>query len=345
MGLTEIEVLRGIDLDPVPDSVEEEAEAAARARLRALIAEEQAGPARRVAWPAPWLRPGDWRGALAQLALGAAAVVVLLAVAGLVLTSLRPRAVEAQLTDLARVAEEATSPVAPAGGFVYGVIEQRTLIQESAADGSLISFVRFDVRESWLASDGRLRIRTTNRGVEFFTDDDRAAFASSSLAVNHRPGGIDEVDLAPATHPENSLEMWSTDPDELARQLDAETAASGDVARSARLLEAGANLLRSTAARPALRAAVLRVLADLPDLEVTDLEFPAGPQTLVVAEYRQGDARLRQTLTFDTETAHLLEQRITTLDELPDGIPAGTEVSIRTVQPPTVVGSIPPAAG
>jgi hypothetical protein len=289
--MDEIDVIRrafgAADRDP-------DAQERARARLRdAMAAERPVVPTRpatlptaptvRVVTPSrPRLRPARWLGVAAALV---AAVLVAQTVFSQhesgpspdALARAHAHAVAVTALDGLAVAASAAQPgLIPPGKYAYLASIQTTPVPQPQKDSGLVgngdvvtgkSFnlsVRRTV-QTWVGADGKgLRITTTD-GFSFATEGDRQAWIEMGQPTLPQPGTVDQepfdlwgdLGLDPLTLP--------TDPSELLKALQQPINSRGSL-DDATVMDGIATLLAEGNPSPALRAAMFKVLEDLPGI-------------------------------------------------------------------------------
>ena len=130
--------------------------------------------------------------------------------------------------------------------------------------------------------------------------------------------GTSDVSYGPGELSNAEVEALPTDPDRLFEAIK-ERAAATDTPVSAEMLVVVADLLSSPAAAPELRAALYRVAAEIPDIELigraTD---PVGRQGIAVAITSDYSGALsRRELIFSPRDAGLLAEREILLERVP----------------------------
>ncbi|MFC5662958.1 CU044_5270 family protein [Kitasatospora misakiensis] len=191
-------------------------------------------------------------------------------------------------------------PDASAADARYDYVRTRswdlwTAVRERTATSAIV----VQDREVWLAADGSGRLRTASvEDGSAPTASDRAAGEDSVLGA----GVLSVPD-----------QKWSTDPAVLATQLDrGHPAAAGPSER----LVAVADVYRSQHIAPQLRAALLRVLAESPELQLDGTTTDRAGRTGVAISATTGTGLPRRhTLVFDPATGSLLDaEQILTSD-------------------------------
>jgi hypothetical protein len=313
--MDDLEELRGFRAEvPAHDGA---AYAQARAALRGHMRRPAYGPRR-------------WRLRLAVPAVAFAALAIVVAAA--IGIGRAPDAANAAsvLKDAAQKLQAV--PAAPLTAGQYWYVEQtgRTLVGGAGADpaGYLASMAM--VHKLWIGPDGSGRIVRTESDPVWVTpsDHDRwVAAGSPSLAgptVDEKepPGGL-TFPFGSRTLTYAELRALPTDPAALGPMIAAAASVTDASSAAASQLELIGELLRSTPLAPAQSAALYKVAATLPGIEL------AGPTTDPIGRPGVGititSNGYRQELVLDPDTGQLLGEIQTNLIDRPD-MPAGTNV-------------------
>jgi hypothetical protein len=160
------------------------------------------------------------------------------------------------------------------------------------------------LEESWIAAGGSGRQRSTPGDYRFLGPRDRARWeaAGSPSApgpsdITMPPGSLFYLDAG--SLPTNARTLAA----ELARQVE-----PSDLPDDVALFEKVADTLAWGDAPPELRAALYRVAAGLPGVEVVgETRDPLGrPGTAVAMTYSSSGSAIRSVMIFDAETSRLL---------------------------------------
>lgn len=230
------------------------------------------------------------------------------------------------LNDAARVAAKQKPASVPNDGYRYTRSEDAFLSMSVVDDVEVTALVRHE-REIWIAPDGSGRLLVTTSQPEFLGPDDEKKWEAAGRPKLAEPGTSDESFVpAPSDRPSQpgkgglfyqDFSGYSTDPDVLYEQIRAEAHGHGSSTDSEMLVLVG-DLLRETVAPPELRAALYRVAARIPGVElvgrVTD---PAGRDGIAVARTSDDSGYLeRNELIFDPDTSELLAERRVLLERV-----------------------------
>lgn len=252
----------------------------------------------------------------AAVALGLAALMVVVSAPWL--SRQQTTAAAGFLSELAVVA--AAQPAAPAvhaGSYAYTKSESMYLF----GTGTYSALIP-RTREIWIAPDGSGRIRESAGEPVFLRESDRAAWvAAGSLRVR----GIDE-DFGPGGLHFEDLSALPTDVAAMTT-LVRERASRTQVPLDVEMFVVVGDLLRETWAAPEVRAALYRVAAGIPGVElIGSVQDRAGRQGVAVAKtrYHVGGTQ-RHTLIFDPTTTTLLGEESVLLT-WPDAITGGPAV-------------------
>jgi hypothetical protein len=211
----------------------------------------------------------------------------------------------------------------PADGFRYTKSETRYM-STGAESGRFYTVLQSTIREIWIARDGEGRLRTERVGdAEFLSEADKQAWeaaGSPSLARERvsderfeggDPGGtslfFEEFDGLP------------TDSNQLYLEVEKRAQGRGPGLHPEMFVVVG-DLLRETVAPPELRAALLRVAARIPGVEVTENvpDLKGRPGIAVSHSHDPGGGRrLKRQLIFDPETSMLLSEAEFVMEKTP----------------------------
>jgi hypothetical protein len=306
--MDEIELLRTFRVDPLgPDLGTTER---ARAKLRTAIALERGEKvaASRPRWRRRRLIPA------ALVATAAVAIAALVVVTGSSGPGVSEAAAEA-LRQQARIAagQPAFPPPGP-GQYLYTKTREMFVNNRATPSGGWYHYRNPVVRESWLGTDGRGRLRTKAGKVTFLTSEDRAEWRAD--------GSPNIADSAVCSRPfcdewqPHGLRVWdlsnvTTDPAKL-RQLIEERKLEGGPPGDGETFVIISDMLRETYAPPKLRAALYRVASELPGIELLGkVHDGVGREGVGVAYIING---MRDELIFNPETSAILGERSTIVD-------------------------------
>lgn len=202
------------------------------------------------------------------------------------------------------------------------------------------------VRETWIAADGAGRARVVPARPEFLTPGQRRAW----IAAGSPDLGSGQVEgFALSGQPFLDTAGLPTRPKSLRRLIEARKIPLVDgPPGEAETFTLVGDLLRNTYLPPAFRAALYRVAAELPKVELRgEVRDPVGRTGIGIA-FTKG--RVRHELIFDPATSALLGEREVAARPLAElQVPAGTEIGSTTYLDSKVVSSLgkgaPPAAG
>ena len=227
--------------------------------------------------------------------------------------------------------QEADSPPGP-GQFVYTKTQNAYENDWADAGPNKVGFsvLMPQIREIWIGTDGSGRILEKNGTPRFLSDRDREVWEAAG-----RPdlggGQTSDETFQPATTgvtrvgasgvvataaPSNSLFFLDlsglpTDPTELKARIESREIEGGPPG-DAETFTIIADLLRETYAPPALRAALYKIAAELPGVElIGQTKDPAGRDGIAVAYTNAGP---RHELIFDPDTSVMLAERFVVTD-------------------------------
>ncbi len=187
-------------------------------------------------------------------------------------------AVAAVLERAANVAADQSAP--PPDAVVY--TRSISMVQDTSVDDGHETVTKSIVtREIWIAPDGSGRARET-RGT-------------SQGDESYGPGGLSREDFS----------QWPTTPDAIAEKLRSE-AERTDVSVPVEMFVRAGDYLKETGAPPAIRAALYRVLASLPNIDLLGITRDhEGRSGTGVAITEHGE---QYVLIFDPSTSQLLAE-------------------------------------
>lgn len=230
----------------------------------------------------------------------------------------------------ARVAEKQPQPVTPADGYRYTKSEDAYRVYydacsfpggpmecpAAAPDDWEFSVLVPHTREIWIAPDGSGRLLVTTGEPRFLGPRDEATWKAAGSPELDRPGTSDES-FGPGGLSYTDFSEYSTDADELYDQIRNKAEGYGPSTDAEMLVLVG-DLLRETMAPPDLRAALFRVAARIPGVElVGNVTDPAGRKGTAVARTSDDAGFLeRNELVFDSETSELLAERQVLLESV-----------------------------
>lgn len=319
-GLDPFDLLRQHAEKPVPNA---EAKAKAKSQLERAIAAEQTASRRR-------FRHIGWR----PLARAVAVVAVLVAIVPMVLSN----PARAALTEVAQAAREASPTEVPEGSFIYTRSARVDLAIRPGEDFGLtegsIAYLLPTTRQVWRSpADGFVLIHTTVETPEFFTIEAEDTYYEANIDQADQVGETIIDRFTDVTDPLIET-VWPTDPVGLRTAMDSFITASGSQpVTPVAVFQLAANLLRETNPSPALRAAILEVLARLP------LELGSRSETGLTVSIVDNERQLSIALSNDGE---LVSETITLLrgdSEL--GAPEGAVISRAAYEPTSVVAYLP----
>jgi hypothetical protein len=232
----------------------------------------------------------------------------------------------ALLNGLASIAAAQPAAPATAAGYRYTKVESTNLNMMVVSGGDVIAVMGPKTREMWIAADGSGRIRETAGEAIFLNERGRTAWLAigspqlnRAINQNFGPGGLSHEDLA----------RLPTDPVALGAVI-RERASHTKVPIDDEMFVVIGDLLRQQEAPPAVRAALYKVAAGIPGVElIGDARDHSGRPGVAVAKTSSYTGlRHRNVLIFDPRTSALLGEEDVLLE------PA-TWVD---AQPPVLVG-------
>jgi hypothetical protein len=202
------------------------------------------------------------------------------------------------------------------------------------------------IRQTWIAANGAGRARAVAAKPEFLTPWQRKEWKAAG-SPHLGSGGVE--DFALSGQPFLDTSDLPTDPRALRKLIEARKIRLVDgPPGEAETFTLIGDMLRNTYLPPAFRAALYRVVAELPEVELLgEVEDPVGRTGIGVA-FTKGS--VTHELIFDPATSALLGEREVAARRIPDlQVPAGTETGSVTYLESKLVDSLgegaPPGAG
>ncbi len=202
-------------------------------------------------------------------------------------------------------------------------------------------------REIWIAPDGSGRIREEGGRPRFLSEAQRAAWVAAGSPQLPSVGQVSDEAFSPHHLDYFRSASLPTDPKTLRRLIEARKVPGlGGPRGEAETFELIGEMLRETDLRPALRAAIYEVCAELPGVELLGpVRDPAGRRGVGIAftDHRRG---IRHELIFDPADSALLGERQVVVGGWDKAlqVPVGTVVGYASYLESRVVDStaIPP---
>ncbi len=202
------------------------------------------------------------------------------------------------------------------------------------------------IRQTWIAANGAGRARAVSAKPEFLTAGQRREWKAAG-SPHLGSGGVE--DFALSGQPFLDTSNLPTRPKALRRLIEARKIPLVDgPPGEAETFTLIGDMLRNTYLPPAFRAALYRVVAELPEVELLgQVKDPVG-RTGIGVTFTKGS--VTHELIFDPATSALLGEREVAAGRTPDlQVPAGTETGSATYLESKVVDSLgkaaPPGAG
>jgi len=237
------------------------------------------------------------------------AITVVLLVLGVA-----PRGPDGDLAPLLGLADAVAAsppPIEPVARHWYSRSESTQLVTIPIVDtpGSSIRFLVTAVEEIWHDGSEQPQRRISYGNPTFLSPEDERIFHSNGLDAMYPEGFVEALTL-PLDQYAFADDLAVRAPDQLASALRRKVSGVGDQRlEEVRLLRLTAHLMQLHAEDPVFRAAMLRVIADIPGITVT-----ATSSTIRVSfDYVDGDRPLRLEYDFDAETAHLVRDSLAVL--------------------------------
>jgi hypothetical protein len=271
--------------------------------------------------------------------LATVALVLALVTTGVGLV--RSNAARATLLEIAEASRRASPLDIPDGSFVYTRSEHVDLGVRPGVDFGLdqefVGYLVPTTRESWHGSDREfVQLRTTVGQPQFFTSEVEVAYYASGLDIHDRVGETILQRDTGVNDPLGDVD-WPIEAAQLRQAMENYVSDQGDSRPiEARLLGLAVDLLRERNPSPALRAAIIQVLAGLP-LELLEVDAE-GAATFAIT-YRS-PLLTRDTVTIGAD-GYLFSEASRFLEaDRQSGIPAGTDVVIAVYDEPRTVDGL-----
>jgi hypothetical protein len=238
--------------------------------------------------------------------VGAVLVVVLLVVALMLRGGERAPATASELLlRTATIAKDA-EPAAADGAYLYRKVQADQPVT-GVANGAAWSAVLPVIEETWIAADGSGRSLSDFGRYRFFGPRDRALWRAAGSPPF--ASDIQDSKLPPGAFPYEDVNSLPTQGDRLLDHLREEAASRQLPSDVAVLMQVGELLARGDA-EPAIRSALYRVVARLPEVELLEPRLdPLGRAGVAVGiTYDESGSAVRVVLIFDQETSELLAE-------------------------------------
>jgi len=273
-----------------------------------------------------WTSRLVWIAALAAVTLGA-------------IYLLRPTQLEAAAEEIASAAEVVDPLTLPANTYLYtradvvslGLVPAEAL-GEPAFDRPQLTYLLPAIRETWVAADGTIQIKTTNQPPIFFAPEAEAAYYAAELDKTDAIGETVNQTFPPSETPE----VWPTEVESLDEAIRSRIA-ERDLPDTIEYLDVALDILRENPIEPGLRANTIRLIGRLPGLNVV---AASDQQTRFAIDYT--DRGLETSFSFTLDNAGNLTSEETTLLEFDAelGIPANTAVAFARYENQQIVNSL-----
>ena len=252
----------------------------------------------------------------------------------------RPTAAEAVLGEIAAAAELVEPLTVDGQEFAY-VRSETLALGVFPADaftstrGGPLAYLIPSTREVWIGADDTVQLRTTTGTPRFFAPGDETDYYTAGLDVID---GVGEITAETFDNVTSILDerTWPTTPDDLEDALRHSLPPELERPESVEILDLALDLIRLPDAPPTLRAAALRVIADL-DLTLVERR-PDGGGTFTIAYDQPEPATITVTL---SGIGQLIYESVTLDDGDPSvGIPPGTITAEATYEPARIVSDL-----
>ncbi|MFQ5524444.1 MAG: hypothetical protein ACE5F5_12875 [Acidimicrobiia bacterium] len=186
----------------------------------------------------------------------------------LLVTLPRQSPAAAALREIANLVETVEPLDAPDDSYIYTEAETLVLARVPSdglgdlSEGRDLYYSLPVRRESWIGSEGTLQLATTASDPVFFSESDRLLYYEAHLDERDRIGETEAVTVRDAFDT-----VWAADQTELDLQIREMLPSGSERPEHIDYLDIALQVIRESPASPATRAAALRLMADLPELE------------------------------------------------------------------------------
>jgi hypothetical protein len=277
------------------------------------------------------------RGPRTRILAWAAAVMVVIVGTSVVLQTARVSPAAAALEAIARAAETANPLTITDADFLYTRSETQASsvvpkagLSDIPYDRDALVYSLSSTRETWFGSDDTVQIRTTVHHASFFTDEDEAAYYAAGLDQQDSLG-ITETH----TVSDPGREEWPTDPGQLDQTIRERMTQDRGLPEPVEYLNTALNIIREVNISPELRAATLRLIADLDGVEHPAADSVDEPAEFFI-EYSDQGVNTRLTFRIDGQGYLRFEERLNLEADTRLGVPARTPIFRAEYTRPTI---------
>lgn len=192
----------------------------------------------------------------------------------------------------------------------------------------LLVYQAHSTRETWYGTQGTVQIRTTNHQPTFFTETDEEAYYAAGLDQQ------DQINQTITTTDTQPIEEWPSDPEQLDHAIRNQMATDRGLPETVEYLDVAFDIIGESFATPDVRAAALRLVAELDGLQFIG-EEPEGQATFAV-EYTDRGVQTRLTFVVETNGYIRHEQILNITADDRYGIPANTPIYQTEMDEPVV---------
>jgi len=276
-----------------------------------------------------------------RVLMWAAAVAAVIVGTSVILQTARVSPAAATLEEIARAAE-ATDPLTITDAdFLYTRSETQARSEVPKAglgdvpyERDSLVYLLSSTRETWFGSDDTVQIRTTVHDASFLTDEDEVAYYAAGLDQQDNLGRTDTLTVL-----DPGGDEWPTVPALLDQTIRERMAQERGLPETVEYLSVALNIIREAYISPELRAAALRLIADLDGLK----HEPTDPATDLAAfhvEYTDQGILTRFTFHIDRQGYLRFEERLNLEADTRLGVPAHTPTFRAEYTRPTIAGSL-----
>ena len=276
-----------------------------------------------------------------RVLMWAAAVAAVIVGTSVILQTARVSPAAATLEEIARAAE-ATDPLTITDAeFLYTRSEtQARSVVPKAGLGDVpyerdsLVYLLSSTRETWFGSDGTVQIRTTVHDASFLTDEDEAAYYAAGLDQQDNLATTETLTVS-----DPGREEWPTDPGQLDQTIRTRMAEDRGLPETVEYLAVALNIIREVYITPELRAATLRLIANLDGLNHEPTDSEIDPAAFHI-DYTDQGILSRFTFRIDGQGYLRFEERLNLEADTRFGVPAHTPTFRAEYTRPTIAGSL-----
>lgn len=253
-----------------------------------------------------------WAGALATVLAGFT----------LALLGGGPRPAQAALAEIANLVETMDPLTATDNTYIYTRSTSHALTEDPKEalggipfEGDSLVYLSHFTRETWFGSQGTVQIRTTYHTPTFFSQADLNAYYAAGLDQRDQIGET----ITDTVH--QPIEVWPSNTDRLDQAIRAQMVTDRGLPQTVEYLDVAFDIIGEGFATPQVRAATLRLIAGLDDIELVEESSEASTFTV---DYTTSGVATRLTFTLDRSGYLRYHQILNLAADTQLGLPANT---------------------